>query len=73
MEEPKKHGSYRKETLKEGGRTDGETSVRWGNSMKRKGGTEEWIGARRRGRITRITDRGVDHQSPWMDQRSQKT
>lgn len=31
------------------------------------------LGARRRGRIMRITDWGVDHQSLWMDQRSQKT
>lgn len=42
-------------------------------AQREKGGTDEWIGARRRGRIMRITDRGVDHQSLWMDQRSQKT
>lgn len=73
MKEPNEHGGYRKETLKEGGRSDGETSVHRGNAHGEKRGTDEWIGARRRGRIMRITDQGVDHQSLWMDQRSQKT
>lgn len=60
--------------MKERGRSDGETSVRWGNRAKgEKKGMHEWIGARRKGRIMRITDWGVDHQSLWIDQRSQKT
>lgn len=42
-------------------------------AQREKKWTDEWIGAQRRGRIMRITDRGVDHQSLWMDQRSQKT
>lgn len=69
----KKQGSYRKETLKEGGRSDGETSVRRGNGVEGGEGMDEWIGAQRRGRIMRITVRGVDQRSPRMDQRSQKT
>lgn len=38
MEEPNEHGGYRKETLKEGGRSGGETSVHRGNSAKEKRG-----------------------------------
>lgn len=69
MEEPKKHGSYRKEVRVM------ERQVFTGETVHGEKGewTDEWIGARRRGRIMRITDRGVDHQSLWMDQRSQKT
>lgn len=42
-------------------------------AQREKGGTDEWIGARTKGRIMTITEQGVDHQSLWMDQRSKKT